>query len=108
MELVTVVYELLNQLPKSERFNLHDQMHRAVTSIPSNIAEGTNRTSVAARRQYIRIAYGSAQELESQLHQVRICRLVAEGECIKVQKILISVLRLLNCYYKNPCKRKVK
>ena len=106
MELTEAIYQLANSLPKTERFNLCDQMHRAATSIPSNIAEGSNRTTVAARRQYIRIAYGSAQELESQLYQAFICQLISENEYTRVNIILLSVLRLLNCYYKNPCKKR--
>jgi hypothetical protein len=33
-----LVYELTNQLPKSEKFNLNSQMRRASTSIALNIA----------------------------------------------------------------------
>lgn len=106
MELSASVYQLTSALPKSERFNLIDQMRRAVTSIHANISEGSNRTTAAARRQYITISYGSALELESHLSQVRICRLASEQNCNEVGNILTSVLRLLNCSYKNPCKKK--
>jgi four helix bundle protein len=67
MELVTVVYRLVKKLPKEELFSLSDQMRRAVTSIPSNIAEGQARNSTKEFIRYLAIAKGSKAELETQL-----------------------------------------
>jgi len=39
LEYVDKVYELSNQLPESERFNLRSQLERSATSIVLNIAE---------------------------------------------------------------------
>ena len=45
MKLVTEVYKLTENYPKSEIFGLTNQIRRSVVSIPSNIAEGTVRYS---------------------------------------------------------------
>lgn len=67
MQLVKSVYAVTATLPASERYGLVSQMQRAATSIPSNIAEGSKRGSRADFRQFVRIALGSAAELETQL-----------------------------------------
>lgn len=43
------------------------QMRRAAVSIPSNIAEGHARKNIKEYLQFLRIAYGSSTELETQL-----------------------------------------
>ena len=67
MDLVVLVYKLMEQLPKEERYSLCDQIRRSVVSIPSNIAEGKSRNSIKEYKQFIGIAKGSAAELETQL-----------------------------------------
>ena len=67
MDLVELVYTLTKLLPSDERFSLTDQMHRAVVSIPSNIAEGHGRQTEKEYKQFLSIAKGSVSELETQL-----------------------------------------
>lgn len=65
--LVKEIYLLTERLPKSELFGLTNQIRRAVISIPSNIAEGYNRNTVKEYIHFLRIAKGSAAEVETQL-----------------------------------------
>lgn len=53
---------------KPVTFAFWDQMVRAALSIPSNIAEGSERDSVADFSRFLRIAKGSAAELRTQLY----------------------------------------
>lgn len=64
---VSDIYVLTKNFPQDERFSLVDQMRRAAVSIPSNIAEGHARKSSADFARFLRISYGSAAELETQL-----------------------------------------
>lgn len=40
IDLVVVVYRVIDKLPSHEKFALADQMRRSAVSVPSNIAEG--------------------------------------------------------------------
>jgi len=64
---VKAIYRLSAQFPESERYALTDQVHRAVVSITSNIAEGTSRTSNRDKAHFVEMAYGSLMEVVSQL-----------------------------------------
>lgn len=61
------IYKATSDFPKSEQFGLTNQMRRAAVSIPSNIAEGSSRSSKKEFGRYLEIAIGSAHELETQL-----------------------------------------
>ena len=67
MDLAKEIYMLTKKLPKDEIYGLSGQMRRCAVSIPSNIAEGTKRGTTKDYIQFLRIAHGSAAELETQL-----------------------------------------
>ena len=64
---VKSIYDLSRQFPDSERYALTDQIHRAVVSVTSNIAEGTSRMSNKDKAHFVEMSYGSLMELVSQL-----------------------------------------
>ena len=58
------IYQLVNNLPV-EAFELVKQLKRSSISIPLNIAEGYGkRESIAEFKRYLRMAVGSANEIE--------------------------------------------
>jgi len=62
--LVLEVYSLTKSFPKDELYGLTNQIRRAATSIPTNIAEGCGRDSNPDFLRFLYIAMGSASELE--------------------------------------------
>jgi four helix bundle protein len=62
------IYTVTRTFPKSEVYGLVSQMQRSAVAIPSNIAEGQRRGHVQEYIQFLRIAYGSKAELETQLY----------------------------------------
>ncbi len=67
MNLAVLVYQLTQNFPKSEMFNLVDQMRRAAVSIASNIAEGRSRGTDAEFVHFLYVSRGSCTELETQI-----------------------------------------
>ena len=55
IELVKEIYLLVEKLPSKENYVLSDQMRRAVISIPSNIAEGSGRSSRDEYKRFLKI-----------------------------------------------------
>lgn len=66
-DLVKKVYIIYSKLPKEEIFGLQSQIRRCAISIPSNIAEGSSRSSRKDYKNFVHISYGSCSELETQL-----------------------------------------
>jgi four helix bundle protein len=67
MELVKDIYELTTSFPDAEKFGLVSQMRRCSVSIPSNIAEGSGRSSEIEFKRFLEISLGSSFELETQI-----------------------------------------
>lgn len=63
MKFNSLVYELADSLPDSEKFNLNSQMRRASTSIALNIAEGSTGQSNAEQRRFLSFSIRSYIEV---------------------------------------------
>jgi four helix bundle protein len=66
MDVCVRIYQATGTFPASEMYGLTNQMRRSAVSIASNIAEGHARSRKDYGR-FLRIAYGSLNELETQL-----------------------------------------
>jgi four helix bundle protein len=93
VDLAKEIYRTLQKMPSSETFGIRSQMQRAAVSIPSNIAEGKKRGTRKDFMQFLRIADGSAAELETQV-------LIAESvypqlDFIKTKQLLEEVQKML-------------
>lgn len=99
MTLARDVYIFTKTLPPDEKFGLTSQIRRCAVSIPSNIAEGSKRRTKQDFMQFLKIASGSAAELETQLLLAGdIYRLVNEKliENLKeVQRMLEGLMKKL-------------
>jgi four helix bundle protein len=60
-------FKLTSTFPKEEKFGITIQITKAAVSIPSNIAEGSSRSSEKDYNRFIEISLGSSFELETQL-----------------------------------------
>jgi four helix bundle protein len=64
-ELVKDIYQITEKFPMNEQYAMTQQMRRAVTSIPANIAEGCGKNSQKELARYLNIANGSVKEIEN-------------------------------------------
>ena len=71
MDLVEKIYELSKRFPRDEVYGLTSQVRRAAVSVPSNIAEGAAGRSSVQFRNYLSVAIGSLNELDTQLEIAR-------------------------------------
>ena len=67
MDIAVNCFKLTEDFPKEEKYGLSSQITRAAVSIPSNIAEGSSRSSEKDYARFIEISLGSSYELETQL-----------------------------------------
>ena len=65
--MVVETYQLVKLFPKEEEYGMKIQVKRAVTSIPSNIAEGCSRSSQKEFKHYLEISVGSSFEVETNI-----------------------------------------
>jgi len=98
IELVKKIYRITGKFPKNEVYGLSIQMRRAAISIPSNIAEGYSRKNLREYLQFLRVAYSSSAELETQL--VIAKDLYPELRYQKTEFLLEEVQKMLNVMIK--------
>ena len=65
MDLVTKIYKLTEAFPKTEVYGITSQIRRSAVSIPSNISEGSFRSSNKDFIRFLYIPYGSGAELQT-------------------------------------------
>ncbi len=96
MDLVVLVYKLTEKFPKEEIYGLTSQLRRASVSIPSNIAEGSRRSSRKDFRNFLLNAYGSGAELETQIKITKKLQFGKNEDYPKIENLLSEVMRMLN------------
>ena len=96
IDLVIEIYKLTEKFPKEELFGLTSQIKRSAVSIPSNIAEGYSRKHRQEYIQFMRIAFGSGTELETQLLIAKKLNFGEKGNLQKSEELLEEVLKMLN------------
>ena len=96
MDLLIEVYKLVKKLPKEETYVLSDQMRRAAVSIPSNIAEGKNRSSMKDYLRFLFMARGSRAELETQLLACVRLNYIEEVEADNALKLCSEIGKMLS------------
>jgi four helix bundle protein len=95
------LYELSEQLPQQERYNLSPQIRRAAVSLTSNIAEGYGRFHFKENAQFCRISRGSAYELIDHLIACKDQGYLKEQTFEDLRKNLTRFVQMLNGYIRS-------
>lgn len=96
IDLVTAIYSVTSAFPDNEKFGLTNQIRRSAVSIPSNIAEGFSRKSDGDFLRFLRISYGSAAELETQILIAKNLDFISLKDFDTVVESLTEVKKMLN------------
>ena len=95
-KLVVSVYHLLDGFPDFEKYALCDQIRRAIVSVPSNLAEGSGRTSLKEQVHFIEISYGSLMEAYNQLIIASDLNYISVESLDALRPQIDDVARMLN------------
>ena len=90
------IYLTTAKFPKSEIYGLVSQMRRCAVSIPSNIAEGYTRSHRQEYIQFLRTAFASGAELETQLLLSKELNFTSPMEFIELSGLLTVIMKMLN------------
>lgn len=96
VDLVAEIYPLTESFPKSQMFSLALQIQKAAVSVPSNIAEGQGRSTTKDYLNFLHIARGSLQELETQLFIAHRLKYTSEAVRDAALAKTMEIGRLLN------------
>ena len=94
--LVKDIYAIIRKFPSEERYALSDQIKRAVISIPSNIAEGSGRSSCKEKIHFFEFSYASLMEVLSQLDVAMDLGYITEEEFNNFEVLSDKECRLLS------------
>src|SRR5438309_8350334 len=87
------VGDLLNDI--TGKAAAKDQLDRASTSLPLNIAEGNGKFSDADRSRFLEIARGSALECAACLDVLAVRKLIAAERVIPAKEQLVRIVTML-------------
>lgn len=90
------VYQVTSIFPESEKFGITNQLRRASVSIPSNIAEGSSRSSNKEFCRFLEIAIGSAYEIETQILIASDLNFLNQNEVDKLIDDLNLIIRMIS------------
>lgn len=86
---------MTSKFPREEMYGLTSQMRCAAVSIPSNIAEGKRRGSKKEFSQFLRFAFGSGAELETQIAIAKSLHSMRHIDTQHAEVLLDEVMRML-------------
>lgn len=95
-QLCILVYKITRSFPKEELYGLISQIRRASIAIPSNIAEGYCRSHRLEYLQFLKIAFASGAELETQLLIARDIGYLSTKDYQDLNNLLEEVMKMLN------------
>ena len=97
-QLTLDIYKLTQQFPKEELFGLTSQIRRAISSVPTNIAEGCGRETNKDFAHFLQISIGSACEIEYQLLLAHDLNYITDEDYNRLNDEIVSVRNMIHKY----------
>ena len=100
-ELTIEIYKVTkDSFPKDELYSLTNQLRRAITSVESNIAEGSGRNSIKEYKQFLHLSLGSSKEVEVQLLIAKDLDYISSRTYDRLSGKLDELIGMLTIYIK--------
>ncbi|TDU39681.1 four helix bundle protein [Gelidibacter sediminis] len=96
ISLVQHNYRLTRTFPDFEKFALVTQMNRCAVSIPSNIAEGSSKSTNRHFNKYLEDSLGSAFEWETQLIVAFNENYLSEEKFKELEQKIIQIQKMIS------------
>lgn len=93
MEITSDIHKICLTFPKNEVYGLISQMNRAAVSMPSNIAEGSNRGNIHFKH-FLNISLGSSFELQTQLIIANQNEYINNEKMIEIESKIIEFQKM--------------
>jgi len=91
---IALCYKIVHSVPKGHH-KLLDQLLRAATSVPLNIAEGSGKLSQNEKKRFYDIARGSAMESAAILDVLLTLELVGKDTASEGKNLLNEIVSIL-------------
>jgi four helix bundle protein len=95
-KLVLQLYQVTVGFPSTERFGLISQLRRAALSVPTNIAEGSKRSSQTDFARFLNMAEGSLSETEYLVILSRDLGYIEKPAAARYLNEISEILRMLS------------
>jgi len=83
LDYIDLIYEISDQLPGSEKYNLKSQITRAATSVALNIAEGSSGQTDAEQARFLGMAIRSLLETVACQHIISRRKFLQDAEPLR-------------------------
>ncbi|WP_130734680.1 four helix bundle protein [Flavobacterium sp. J27] len=93
MDIAHDIHNISLDFPNNEVYGLTSQMKRASVSIPSNIAEGSNRENTHFKH-FLNISLGSSFELQTQLLIVLQNNYITQEKTTEIENKIIEFQKM--------------
>lgn len=98
MQLVSESYKLTRSFPKFETYGLMSQMNRSAVSIPSNISEGSSKSSSKHFNKYLEDSLGSAFEWETQLNVAYNEKYLSKEKFKELEQKITQIQKMISSF----------
>jgi four helix bundle protein len=92
------LYRLSRSFPREEIYGVTSQLRRAAASVGANLAEGCGRRTSSELARFVRIAMGSASELDYHLLLCRDLGLLKDTDFQRTAKELTEVRKMMTAF----------
>ncbi|WP_310555994.1 four helix bundle protein [Flavobacterium sp.] len=90
------IYKVTSKFPEAEKFGLVSQLRRASISVPSNIAEGSAKSSDKHFLVFLETSLGSCYEMETQLLVSNDLEFINDETLADLLKLLETNIQMLS------------